>query len=150
VRARQGRTRRVVVVKAEGVPVPVDRLKNALDERLRAEPGADPDASETRVTVLGHVVRGGRPTAFDRLVASRLAHVAMRALVDGQSRKMAAWVPPVPPPPEVAMKSPVDPYCWLVELGAALLETQRLNARTSPLVEWRMRVFDELDGVLAL
>lgn len=150
VRQRTGRTRRVVVIKAEGVAMPIGRLKDAVDERLRAEPGADPNVSETRITVLGHVVRGGRPSAFDRLLASRLAHVAMRALVDGQNRKMAAWVPPAPPPSEVANKSPVDPYCWLVELGAVLVETERLTSRTSPLVEWRMRVFDQLENVLSL
>jgi 6-phosphofructokinase 1 len=149
VRARVGRTHRVVVVKAEGVPIPMDRLKTLVDERLRAEPDADPESSETRVTILGHVVRGGRPTAFDRLVASRLAHVAMRALVDGLDRKMAAWNPPVAPPSEVAVKSPFDPYCYLVELGAVLVETERLNQRTSPLVEWRKRVFDRLESVLS-
>jgi len=150
VRQRIGRTRRVMVIKAEGVAMSVGRLKDAVDERLREEPGADPNKSETRITVLGHVVRGGRPTAFDRLVASRLAHVAMRALVNGQSRKMAAWVPPVAPPSEVSVKSPFDPYCWLVELGAVLVETERLSVRTSPLVEWRTRVFDQLENVLSL
>jgi len=150
VRAREGRTRRVVVIKAEGVQITVDRLKQAIDDRMRLEPGHDPEASETRVTVLGHVVRGGRPSSFDRLVASRLAHVAMRALVDGETRRMAAWAPPVPPPVEVATMSPVDPYCWLVEIGAVMAETARLNERTSPLVEWRTRVFDELEGVLSL
>lgn len=150
VRARVGRTRRVVVIKAEGVDYPITELKRDVDERLREEPGADPEASETRITVLGHVVRGGRPTAFDRLVASRLAHVAMRALLDGQNRKMAAWIPPVAPPSEVSIKSSHDPYCWLVELGAVLLETERLNTRTSPLVEWRTRVFDRLENVLSL
>lgn len=149
VRARVGRTRRVVVVKAEGVPVPVARLKERVDARLREEFDTDPETSETRVTILGHVVRGGRPSAFDRLLGSRLAHVATRALLDGHTRRMAAWVPPVAPPSEVAIKSPVDPYCWLVELGAVLVETDRLNARTSPLVEWRTRVFDQLESVLS-
>jgi 6-phosphofructokinase 1 len=40
---------------------------------------------ETRVTVLGHIQRGGRPTASDRILAARLGHAAVEALVDGKS-----------------------------------------------------------------
>jgi 6-phosphofructokinase 1 len=38
---------------------------------------------ETRVAVLGHVQRGGRPTALDRIMAARLGHAAADALLDG-------------------------------------------------------------------
>ncbi|HVK75150.1 MAG TPA: 6-phosphofructokinase, partial [Kofleriaceae bacterium] len=121
VRERPRRSRRVIVVKAEGVHVPVERLKVLVDERLRARvPDADPAMIETRVTVLGHVVRGGRPSAFDRLLGSRLANVAVRALVAGHSHKMVAWMPPVELPEEIGARSPADPYCWLVDLAAAL------------------------------
>ena len=44
--------------------------------------------SEIRVTVLGHVQRGGTPSAFDRLLASRLGAKAVDALVSGHSRVM--------------------------------------------------------------
>jgi 6-phosphofructokinase 1 len=40
---------------------------------------------ETRVAVLGHIQRGGRPTAFDRILAARLAHAAVEALAEGKS-----------------------------------------------------------------
>ncbi len=40
---------------------------------------------ETRIAVLGHIQRGGRPTAFDRILAARLAHAAVEALMDGRS-----------------------------------------------------------------
>ena len=66
-----------------------------------ARPMPSRAAIETRVTVLGHVVRGGRPSAFDRLLGSRLANVAVRALIAGQTHKMAAWMPPVELPEEV-------------------------------------------------
>ncbi len=46
--------------------------------------------SETRVTVLGHVQRGGTPSAFDRLLASRLGAKAVDALCSGHSNVMAA------------------------------------------------------------
>jgi len=42
-------------------------------------------AVESRVTVLGHIQRGGSPTAFDRLLASRLGVRAVDALLDGQT-----------------------------------------------------------------
>jgi 6-phosphofructokinase 1 len=38
---------------------------------------------ETRATVIGHVQRGGSPTAFDRILASRLGAYAVDLLVDG-------------------------------------------------------------------
>ena len=39
---------------------------------------------EVRATVLGHIQRGGAPTAFDRILASRLAAAAAEALLGGQ------------------------------------------------------------------
>ena len=40
---------------------------------------------ETRIAVLGHVQRGGRPTASDRILASRLGHAAVEALLEGRT-----------------------------------------------------------------
>jgi len=40
---------------------------------------------EVRMTVLGHVVRGGKPSAFDRLLATRLGVRAVELLLAGQS-----------------------------------------------------------------
>jgi 6-phosphofructokinase len=45
---------------------------------------------ETRLVVLGHLLRGGTPTAFDRLIALRLGAAAPRALEDGQAGVMVA------------------------------------------------------------
>ncbi|WP_243386072.1 6-phosphofructokinase [Bacillus kexueae] len=39
---------------------------------------------ETRVSVLGHIQRGGSPTAFDRVLASRLGAYAVELLLEGQ------------------------------------------------------------------
>ncbi|HTJ45825.1 MAG TPA: 6-phosphofructokinase [Kofleriaceae bacterium] len=151
VRKRSRKSRRVIIVKAEGVHVPVDRLKALVDEAIRARsPDADPASIETRVTVLGHVVRGGRPSAFDRLLGSRLANIATRALIDGQTAKMAAWMPPVDLPEEVGTRSPFDPYCWLVDLAAALAETDNLLMGRSPLARWRAGVFDDIEEALLL
>jgi len=40
---------------------------------------------ETRVTVLGHIQRGGYPTAVDRILASQLGHYAVEVLRSGQT-----------------------------------------------------------------
>lgn len=70
----------VVVAEGEehgGAMQIVDRLK---------EMDANFDA---RVTILGHIQRGGSPTAYDRVLASRLGNAAVEALLNGDSNKMA-------------------------------------------------------------
>ncbi|MBQ5997487.1 MAG: 6-phosphofructokinase, partial [Bacteroidales bacterium] len=53
-------------------------------ERVRTEyPEFD-----VRVTILGHLQRGGMPTAFDRILASRLGVAAIEALKEGQRNVM--------------------------------------------------------------
>jgi len=39
---------------------------------------------EVRVVILGHIQRGGSPSAYDRILASRLGEAAIEALIDGQ------------------------------------------------------------------
>lgn len=46
---------------------------------------ADKTGLEVRVTVLGHVQRGGAPSAFDRLLSTRLGVRSVEALLDDQS-----------------------------------------------------------------
>jgi 6-phosphofructokinase 1 len=43
---------------------------------------------DTRVTILGHIQRGGSPTASDRILASRMGEAAVEALIDGQRNVM--------------------------------------------------------------
>lgn len=45
---------------------------------------------DVRVTVLGHVQRGGRPSSFDRLLATRMGSFAANQIVDGTSGKIVA------------------------------------------------------------
>jgi ATP-dependent phosphofructokinase / diphosphate-dependent phosphofructokinase len=45
---------------------------------------------ETRMTILGHVQRGGTPTAFDRVLATRFGVAAAEAVTAGESGKMVA------------------------------------------------------------
>jgi len=43
---------------------------------------------DVRVTILGHLQRGGTPTAYDRILASRLGVAAVEALLEGQRNVM--------------------------------------------------------------
>lgn len=56
----------------------------ALAERVKKEfPQYD-----ARVTILGHIQRGGSPTAMDRILASRMGEAAIEALLEGQRNVM--------------------------------------------------------------
>jgi 6-phosphofructokinase 1 len=44
--------------------------------------------------MLGHLLRGGTPTAFDRLVSLRFGAAAIRCLAEGHHGVMVALVPP--------------------------------------------------------
>jgi 6-phosphofructokinase 1 len=45
---------------------------------------------ETRTVVLGHLLRGGSPTSFDRLAALRFGAAAVRALDEGHTNIMVS------------------------------------------------------------
>ena len=79
-RAR-GKTSSIIVV-AEG-----DEAGRAID--IAAKVAAISEFKDTRVTVIGHLQRGGTPSAFDRILASRLGVRAVEALLEGETGKMA-------------------------------------------------------------
>ncbi|MGE7766497.1 6-phosphofructokinase [Peribacillus sp. NPDC096540] len=66
-----------IIIVAEGVGSAVD-----ISRQIEAKAGF-----ETRVTVLGHVQRGGSPTAIDRVLASRLGARAVELLLEGKGGK---------------------------------------------------------------
>lgn len=47
---------------------------------------------ETKVTVLGHIQRGGSPSAADRLLASRLGKAAVDGLINGRRNEMVGLI----------------------------------------------------------
>ncbi len=49
---------------------------------------------EARLVVLGHLLRGGSPTTFDRLISLRFGAAAIRALEEGKTGVMVALDPP--------------------------------------------------------
>ena len=70
----------------EGVPKGVSAGK-AIAAHLEADAGI-----ETRLTVLGHLQRGGSPSAFDRILACRLGHAAVTWCGEGRTGEMAGLV----------------------------------------------------------
>jgi 6-phosphofructokinase 1 len=54
--------------------------------------GKDHPEYDVRVTILGHIQRGGSPSAFDRVVASRMGVSAVEALLDDSSKIMIGIV----------------------------------------------------------
>ncbi len=77
---------------------------------------------DVRVTVLGHVQRGGRPSAFDRLLATRMGAFAVEHLLSGESGHMAALrgsqLEPFPLADAVAKLRPLD--MRLLELSSVM------------------------------
>ena len=63
---------------------PVTGGAMALAERVKNEY----PQYEVRVSILGHLQRGGSPTAHDRILASRMGEAAIEAILDGQRNVM--------------------------------------------------------------
>ncbi len=130
---------RILIIKAEGVPVPATRLVREVNERVR-----DIDV-DVRATVLGHIVRGGNPTAHDRLLAGRFAFAAVGALLEGTTDVMVAWRPAV----DGGTATP-DSSVRLFSLAEVLAETARLLDGTSPVTQARLERMKAAQGVLGL
>ena len=80
-RMRIGRIKRrnnriVIVVAGDG---PAEDVADQIHEAT----GID-----TRVTILGHIQRGGSPSAMDRVMATRMGYAAVRALMEGKTNRV--------------------------------------------------------------
>lgn len=71
----------VVVAEGDNTGKNVFELKDYIEKHL--------PEYDTRVSVLGHMQRGGSPTCFDRVLASRLGVKAVESLLEGKSNFMA-------------------------------------------------------------
>lgn len=78
----RGRRHSIVII-AEGAqdrygnPITSSHVKQALEERL---------GEDARITILGHVQRGGSPSAFDRYMSTLLGHAAVEQILTGSAR----------------------------------------------------------------
>lgn len=136
-----GHKKRVLIVASEGLNVPVRRLAKRLGDHLYEDaPGVD-----IRETVLGHVVRGGNPSALDRVIAQRLAYGAVMSAERGAHDVMLSWEPPF----GFGMETP-DPSVRVIPLAEVLSETARLLDGTSVIVKKRMELLANVEHMLAI
>ena len=78
---RRGKLHSIIMV-AEGAASGIE-----IGKLIKQKTGFD-----TKVTILGHLQRGGTPSAFDRILASSLGAFAVELLMSGQKCKMAGMV----------------------------------------------------------
>jgi len=78
---QRGKTHCIIII-AEGVG-----KTNEIYKYLEDEIGF-----ETRVTILGYLQRGGSPSAFDRILASRLGRASVELLLKGETGKMVGLI----------------------------------------------------------
>jgi hypothetical protein len=52
-------------------------------------------------------------------------------------------------PSQIARRSTWDPYCWEVDLDAALQATRSLLDGSGPITQWRKQIFEQIEDVLA-
>lgn len=76
---RRGKTHAIIVVAEGYTPKTTDIAQALLDMDIGYEP---------RVTILGHIQRGGEPSAFDRLLSSRFGYQSVELLLNGESGSM--------------------------------------------------------------
>lgn len=131
---------RVLIIKAEGVTISATRLAETVDARIDVDFEVD-----IRATVLGHVVRGGRPSFHDRMMAGRLALGAVNALADGADDCMVTWNTTTPGGVETA-----DPRVQRFMLQQVLDEGNALLEGSSDVTKRRMDRMRTVQGVLAL
>ncbi len=81
---RQAGNRDSIVIVAEGArdrygnPISCDQVKTVLEEGM---------GEDTRITILGHVQRGGAPSAFDRYLTTLLGHAAVEEMLSAPSER---------------------------------------------------------------
>ncbi len=108
---REGRYRNKhhhLIIVAEGVGHTVE-----IADRLHEEMGL-----ETRITIIGHIQRGGSPSARDRVMAARMGHTAVETLLAGQTNQVVCYrnsaICILPIDEALDMKKDLDPYMYRV------------------------------------
>jgi 6-phosphofructokinase 1 len=133
-RREQGGKRFSIVVVAEGCR-PVDKVKGIFEKDRREVPRGSAGNligeaigmlahREVRVTVLGHIQRGGSPSPFDRILSTRFGAAAIELIAQGKFGHMAALrggeIVAVPIQEAVGKLKLVDPNGELVRMARAI------------------------------
>lgn len=75
--AKRGKTQSIIVV-AEGA-AKAEKISEEISQRT---------GMESRTTILGHIQRGGSPTSYDRVLASKLGAAAVECLLKGKKNRV--------------------------------------------------------------
>lgn len=83
-----------------------------------------PEGVDVRITVLGHIQRGGSPTAFDRILSTRFGHEAVELIAKGEFGKMVCLkgqdIVSVPIEDAVSRMKSVQPNGQMVRTAEAI------------------------------
>jgi 6-phosphofructokinase 1 len=116
-RVRQGKyrgKRHFVIVVAEGVG-----RCDEIAKRIEEETGID-----ARVSILGHIQRGGAPTGRDRVMAARMGHTAVEELAAGHTNLVVCYrdshIVTIPIDEALQMKKSIDPYMYKVAYDVSI------------------------------
>ena len=85
-----GKTHSIIVV-AEGVSPTDAEVQSGSSGQAVCSYLETLGTMETRLTILGHLQRGGSPTAFDRILASRFGDDAIQTFADGRAAMMLSY-----------------------------------------------------------
>jgi 6-phosphofructokinase 1 len=131
IREQRGQQFALIVV-AEGIKTATDAQGEnvtpvcGMSQYLAAEISASSEPPiEVRISILGHIQRGGIPSAQDRLLATVFGKTAVDLIAHGETQKMVAWqcgeVVAVPLSEVLAHSPlPVDPHHYLLKTAQAL------------------------------
>jgi ATP-dependent phosphofructokinase / diphosphate-dependent phosphofructokinase len=111
----------VVARRVEGSPDPIrlGGISTRLAGQIETTTGI-----ETRATILGHLQRGGTPSAFDRVLATTYGHHALELVMEGDFGKMVVWrqgrVSQVAIETVAGKQRTVPPDHWLIATARAV------------------------------
>ncbi len=112
------------VVVAREVPDPNDPIRLGGISQFVGNKIEDLTGIETRYTILGHVQRGGSPSPFDRILASRFGYHAVRAVMEGKFGHLVGLrgqeIKTTPISEAIAVPRRVKPDSDLVQTAKAL------------------------------
>ncbi|MBI4650103.1 6-phosphofructokinase [Candidatus Desantisbacteria bacterium] len=107
------------IVNDISMPVRLGGIGNRVGDEIEKKTGI-----ETRVTVLGHLQRGGTPSAFDRILATRFGSMAVKMVNEEKSGIMVALknAEIVSVPIEEAIQKPkyIDPESQIINIARSI------------------------------
>lgn len=117
-RVRQGRINQRnhhIIIVAEGYSMSTQEVADQVQEQT---------GMDTRVTILGHVQRGGAPTVRDRVIATQMGNYAVLALMEGKEKRIVAMqdgkIVDIDIEEALEMKKPLDEALYEAEQSISI------------------------------